>query len=354
VTRPYYSDGAVTLYHGDALEILPTLEAGAFHLAATDPPYFRVIDAEWDDQWGPNHSEFLRWIGKVVGMLDGLLHDRGTLAMFCSPDMSAGVELEVRRRMAVLNHVVWRKPGPGKLALMEKEKMRRFFPTSERIIIAEKSHNPDGDLFRFTDHVRNSVVRETYADLITRLVKLRNDAGLTNRQIDAALGRNGMAGHYFGLSQWALPTEEAWATIATMMSAAGVEPPPYAELRQEFDSRRQEFDSRRREFDSRRQEFDSRRREFELLSDVWTFDSVPASRRHASHPTQKPIALMEHLIATMSRRDDVILDPFAGTGTTLRVAKDLGRHAVGIELDERYCEAVARRLSQESLGLEIE
>jgi site-specific DNA-methyltransferase (adenine-specific) len=339
MSDPYYSDEVVTLYHGDAMEILPTLKAGAFHLAATDPPYFRVIDAEWDDQWGPDHSEFLRWIGEVVGMLDGLLHDRGTLAVFCSPDMSAGVELEVRRRMAVLNHVVWRKPGPGRLGMIEKEKMRRFFPTSERIIIAEKSRNPDGDLFRFTDHVWHSVARETYADLITRLVELRDAAGLTNRQIDAALGRNGMASHYFGRSQWALPTEEAWTTIATMMSGCGVEPPPYAELRQEFDSRRREFDSRRREF--------------ELLSDVWTFDPVPASSRHASHPTQKPIALMEHLVATMSRRNDVILDPFAGTGTTLRVAKDLGRHAVGIEMDERYCEAAARRLSQESLGLEI-
>jgi len=68
------------------------------------------------------------------------------------------------------------------------------------------------------------------------------------------------------------------------------------------------------------------------------------------HPTQKPIELMKWCLEFVPEAQS-ILDPYCGSGTTLRAAKDLGRKCIGIEIEEKYCEIAARRLGQEVLDL---
>ena len=67
-------------------------------------------------------------------------------------------------------------------------------------------------------------------------------------------------------------------------------------------------------------------------------------REAVDHPTQKPLGLVSRIL---SRHEaTMILDPFMGSGTTLRAAKDLGRRAIGIEISERYCAMAVKRLAQ--------
>ena len=65
------------------------------------------------------------------------------------------------------------------------------------------------------------------------------------------------------------------------------------------------------------------------------------------HPTVKPVKLMAKFINYHSQIGELVLDPFMGSGTTLRAAKDLGRKCIGIEIEEDYCKLAVKRLQQE-------
>ena len=77
--------------------------------------------------------------------------------------------------------------------------------------------------------------------------------------------------------------------------------------------------------------------------------SLGSNHRKITIRHRNPVKLFGLFISLHSQHGDTVLDPFMGGGTTLRAAKDLGRRAIGIEIEERYCEMAAKRLSQETL-----
>ena len=88
----------------------------------------------------------------------------------------------------------------------------------------------------------------------------------------------------------------------------------------------------------------------DLTTNVWRIQPQTRGPETGNHPAPFPAVLAERCIRLSTWPGEIVLDPFMGSGSTLRAAKDLGRKAIGIELSERYCEIAANRCAQEVLA----
>lgn len=87
--------------------------------------------------------------------------------------------------------------------------------------------------------------------------------------------------------------------------------------------------------------------------DVWEISHIHyCQKNRQEHPTQKPEALIERMVLASSDENDTVLDPFCGSGTTLRVCQQLGRNSIGIELNNEYVEQIKVRLKQKFEGFD--
>jgi site-specific DNA-methyltransferase (adenine-specific) len=87
--------------------------------------------------------------------------------------------------------------------------------------------------------------------------------------------------------------------------------------------------------------------------DVWEFSHVHYCQdSRTEHPTQKPEGLIERIVLASSNVNDLVLDPFAGSGTTLRVCQQTDRRCIGIELNQQYCSIIQKRLREPFSGFD--
>ena len=334
--------------HGDCREVLRQMPDNCVDLILTDPPYFRVKNEPWDRQWD-SAAGFIRWLDTVAEQWARVLKPNGSLYCFASPKMAARVEVMLADRFAVLNHIAWSKPPYStKAEMFDKTTMRGFFPSSERIIFAEhygadNIAKGEAGYAAKCDELRGFV----FEPLRAYLDGERERAGFSRKDCDRVCG-NQMAGHYFSRVQWALPTRANYEKLRAAFNARGGD-----YLRREYDYLRREYDYLRREYDDLRREYDDLRREYEELrrpfsvtanvpyTDVWTFPTVQAYK--GKHPCEKPQALLRHIIAASSRPGAVVLDTFAGSGSTGEAALALGRSFVGVEMSDHWVREARRR-----------
>jgi len=268
---PYYEDDAVTIYHGDARDILPTL---TFDVVVTDPPYEIGYEGNRWDKTGIAFDPSL-W---------SLCLGSGHLLAFGSPRTHHRLMVAIEDAGFDIRDVICWLYASG------MPKGANLKPAYEPVIVARPSDS--------------TAVLQIEASRVPT----------TDRFGGGKAGTSGFAQGYTKGDGWAAGSDEGrWpANVVTDAAINGSE---------------------------------------EWGRYFYCPKPSRQERRDNPHPTVKPVDLLSYLVGLVAAPGSTVVDPFMGSGTTLRAAKDLGRRAVGIEIEERYCEAAVARLAQGVLTL---
>jgi len=321
-----------TLLNMDCMDFMRDLPDNSVDAIITDPPYFRVKNEDWDNQWD-SRGGFLQWVGQLCEQFQRILKPNGSLYFFASPQMSAHVEVKISVYFNVLSSITWRKgkecfSSVGWSRKTKKEALRSWLPETERIIFSEQYGDQYAD-------AEKALHKEVYAPIGRYIQIERERSGLSRNDVELALGfvsssdpTRGTALCYRWEEGSSLPTEETYSCLRSVLNASGGE-----YLRREYEDLRREYEDLRRPFNVSGKE---------QYSDVWFF--APVKPYRGKHPCEKPLPLMSHIIKSSTRLEDVVFDPFVGSGATGDACLRLGRKFIGTESKKSNYEAAKQRL----------
>jgi len=299
---------------GDSLSLLRTLPEHSISLVLTDPPYHATKKQNiYGDTAFAEDQHYLDWMAEYAIEWRRVLRPNGSLFLFCDSSMAGRLEVRFSSYFNILSHVVWTKPNDpgfdGWKGKMKKEALRQWYPHSERILFAEPATEGNLNRSHFGQFLR----------------EVRQQAGLTMHQLTARIGAHGKVNHGGAVSNWEdgrnTPSREQYQRICEALVETGkvAAMPPYEDVIRVFT------------MDASKE-----------FTDVWTFPSVRPYK--GKHPAEKPAALLEHAISATTNPGDLVLDCFAGSGSTAIAALKLQRRSVSIEIESSWVARIAARV----------
>jgi adenine-specific DNA-methyltransferase len=303
------------LMGGDSLELLKLIPDQTISLILTDPPYHATQKKNiYGDTQFKQDACYMEWMSKFAAEWRRILKINGSLFCFCDSSMAARIEVMLSDRFNILSQVVWTKPNDpgydGWKGKMKKEALRQWYPQSERIVFAEPAEH--GNLHR--------------SPFGLYLKEMRTRAGLSTYELTELIGAYGKVNHGGAVSNWEAgrntPSQEQYMKMCEAIIATGkVEKMiPYEDIIRKFSV--------------------DKNKEF---TDIWTFPSVRPYK--GKHPAEKPLDMLIHAIEATTYEDDIVLDCFAGSGSTAIAAMMLGRRSVAMEIDENWLPIIAERIT---------
>ena len=322
-----------TIYNKDFME--NGLPDHCANLIIADPPYYRV-KGDFDKIWD-TFDDYLVDVSRWATECARLLSYNGTLVWFGSHRNIAYCQIILDRHFHLLNNCTIEKKNSIQNTFSSLDRQRSFFSNDERFLVYESnSEDKDESLGGKAKNYYNTrlglLKSQCVKPVIDYLNAERERAGFTVKQINKALGTC-MASHWFTYrSQFSLPSTE-W----------------YEKLRELFNSRsgggkneylRKDYEELRKDYEELRRPFCMEGRQSDIFS--LTVDSGASFR--LKHPTVKDIKLIRQLVRSLSKEGQLVVEPFAGSGTGCLAAAEYGRRYLGYEIDKRYYEIARRRL----------
>ena len=293
-TRRHLPTGEVLT--GDALDVLRRLPDRCVDLVVLDPPYWKVVGEQWDYRWR-TEEDYRRWCRRWFA----------EVARVCKRSASLYLFGYVRNLVYLFHDIIelgfeFRQElivdkGMQSIAGRKTSTYKQFPCTTETIFFFVYDAKPS--------------IRQV-------LMSRQKELGLSTKEINERLGvksnGGGMWSLYAGDNISAqMPTREMWAKLEEVLAFEAPE-----------DLKGFTFTSQMG------------------LTNVWT--DIKFYSEDRIHRTQKPLKLIERLLLASSSEGQVVLDPFAGSGTTAVAAKRLGRKCISIEIDPVMAEQANERL----------
>lgn len=300
-----------------------TLPDKCANLIIADPPYFEVKGA-FDFVWG-DMKAYLQDVEKWAIECKRLLADNGTLFWYGDRKNIAYAQVILDEHLEFQNHICWQKSEKLMVEMFDL----RSFPARmfERILMystKEDILNLTGCITMIRDYVREEILKAKGKIVLKDI----------NTALGTAINGGGVASACLSLDKTepAMITEEMYLKLQNWCKPYLDK--SYQELRIEYEYKRAELELQRRPFDN-----------FLKLSDHWKFTN-DGSVNDLDHPTVKPEEMTRAMILTCSRKNDLVLVPFAGSGTEVAMSIKEGRRAIGFDIESKYVEMSNRRVQE--------
>jgi hypothetical protein len=312
------------ILHGDWMD--NTLPDKCAQLIIADPPYFEV-KGDFDFVW-PSFDAYLQDVERWAVECKRLLADNGTLFWWGHAKKIAYAQVIFDKYFNLENNIAVEFNRQTKKGV---ELFRCFAPVTERLLMYSNEIEMTG-----LEMIKLDI--ENFKPLRQYFKELQEWMDVSLKTINNRLGhRKAEHAFYHSSTQWDLPTIETYNELIEYYRInewGGFK--EYEALRLEYEALRLEYEALRRPFNN-----------YMKLFDVMRFDQEAHITGEYDHPTQKPETFTRALILTCSRPNDLVLVPFAGSGTECAMAVREKRNFIGFEIDPKHHATASKRVEKE-------
>jgi site-specific DNA-methyltransferase (adenine-specific) len=281
-------------------------------LMICDPPYYKV-KGEFDFIW-KTFDDYLADVEKWSIECKRVLADNGTLLWYGDAKNIAYAQIIFDKHFNLLNSIVWENTNDHKQQIRFNEDLRTFAPLTERILMySNEKYNLTQCVYHIRDYIRAEIIKAK--------------GKIVLKQVNEALGTATNGG---GVASACLSLDKTEPTMLTKEMYEKLQKWCYPELRKEYEELRKEYEELRRPFNNALN-----------LGDVIRLPNHETSKY--DHDTIKPEKLTRILINTCSRPNDLVVVPFAGSGTECAMSAKEGRNFIGFDIEQKHVDTSNRR-----------